>query len=88
MMDSLLRCMSVSRNGRSSNSNNDFKSVLEIDPQTIEDHAKCKHITDKHKSCCKLELFIPGRILKIFHADGGMTRLEKSEYSISENFSK
>lgn len=78
-MGSLLKCMSLSKNERSSGSNSEFKSVLDIDPDTVEENGKSKQFGEKHKSCCRFELFIPGRILKIFHAEVGMTRLEKSE---------
>lgn len=79
-MDSLLKCMSTSKNNSTSRNDTDFKSVLEMGAESVDDPLKCKHGIEKHQRCCKLELLIPERILKFFHADMGMTRLEKSRY--------
>lgn len=78
-MGSLLKCMSLSKNGRSSGNNTEFKSVLEIDAETNEENGKSKPFPEKHKSCCRFEFLVPARILKLFHGDVGMTRLEKSK---------
>lgn len=83
-MVSLLKCISKSKGNRSSRGNDDFKSVLEIGSESIDEPTKSNQVTSgKHKSCCKLELFVPSRILKLFHADIRMTRLEKSKYAFN-----
>lgn len=75
-----MKCLCSSKDVRASSSEREFKSVSDMDSENMNDASQCRHIDGKQKNCCKYELFIPSRILKLFQAER-MTRLEKSKRS-------